>query len=63
MQDRVASFTCPPEPYRVKRVWLWMRTHDLSNRGFDDQLHIERDIEASCSRMDTDCIKSVCDTT
>lgn len=51
-----------PELNCVERVWLWMRTHCLSNRAFDDQAHIEGAIRESCSLMDADCIKSVCRT-
>ena len=51
-----------PELNCVERVWLWMRTHDLSNRALDDQDHIERAIRDSCSRLDAPRLKTICRT-
>ena len=51
-----------PELNCVERIWLWMRTHDLSNRAYDDGEHIERAVSESCERLGPDRIKSVCRT-
>jgi transposase len=51
-----------PELNCVERVWLWMRTHDLSNRAYTDRAHVEEAIADSCSRLDTERIKSICRT-
>jgi transposase len=53
---------CSPELNCVERVWLWMRTHDLSNRAYDDHAHIEAAIYQSCGRLDADRLKSICRT-
>lgn len=51
-----------PELNCVERIWLWMRTHDLSNRAYDDGEHIERAVSESCERLGADRIKSICRT-
>lgn len=51
-----------PELNPVERVWLWMRMHDLSNRAYDDAEHIEREVAASCARLDAPRLKSICRT-
>jgi transposase len=51
-----------PELNCVERLWLWMRTHDLSNRAYDDRAHIEAAIDESCGRLDADRLKSICRT-
>lgn len=61
----VTLFPLPPyspELNCVERVWLWMRTHDLSNRVFDDRAHIQRAIEDSCSGIGADRLKTICRT-
>ena len=51
-----------PELNCVERVWLWMRTHSLSNRAFEDQAPIEMATQARCPLIDAVRIKSVCRT-
>lgn len=53
---------CSPELNCVERIWLWMRSHDLSNRAYTDQAHVEQAIAESCSRLDAERIKSICRT-
>jgi transposase len=43
MPDNLLAWLLPPrspELNPVERVWAWMRSHDLSNRAFDDYDHI-----------------------
>ena len=51
-----------PELNCVERIWLWMRSHDLSNRAYDDRSHVEHAIAQSCARLGPDRIRSICRT-
>ena len=51
-----------PELNCIERIWLWMRTHDWSNRAYQDIAHIEQAINESCARLDPERIKSICRT-
>jgi transposase len=51
-----------PELNCVERVWLWMRAHDLSNRAYTDQAHIEQAVNESCGRLDRERLKTICRT-
>lgn len=53
---------CSPELNCVERIWLWMRSHDLSNRAYDDQPHVEHAIAESCARLGPHRIASICRT-
>lgn len=63
--DNITLLPLPPyspELNCVERIWHWMRSHDLSNRVFDDYAHIEQAIGASCARLDPQRIRSICRT-
>lgn len=51
-----------PQLNGVERLWLWMRTHHLSNRAYEDREHIKRAIADSCSRIDPERVKTICRT-
>lgn len=53
---------CSPELNCVERIWHWMRSHDLSNRVYDDREHVKRAIGDSCARLDPERIRSICRT-
>lgn len=63
--DNITLLPLPPyspELNCVERIWLWMRSHHLSNRAYEDHDHVARAIADSCSRLDADRIKSICRT-
>ena len=51
-----------PELNCVERIWLWMRSHDLSNRAYPEQEDVERAVAESCARLDAERLKSICRT-
>jgi transposase len=53
---------CSPELNCVERMWLWMRSHDLSNRAYTDAAHVQCAIAESCARLDPERIRSICRT-
>ena len=40
-----------PELIPMERVWSWMRQHDLSNRVFTDEAHIDRACQESWNNL------------
>lgn len=51
-----------PELSFAERVRLWMRSHDLSNRAYEDQAHVERALAEICSRLHAARLQSICRT-
>jgi transposase len=51
-----------PELNCVERIWLWMRSHDLSNRAYTDAAHVQSAIAESCARLHPERISSICRT-
>jgi len=48
-----------PELMPMERVWCWMKEHDLSNRVFVDETHIDEACKDSFNRLTPDRIKTV----
>lgn len=63
--DNITLLPLPPyapELNCVERIWAWMRSHDLSNRAFEDREHVEQAIAESCAKLDAGRIRSICRT-
>lgn len=48
-----------PELMPMELVWLWMRQHDLSNRVFDDEAHIDRACRESWNKLKPERLKTI----
>ena len=51
-----------PELMPMERVWQWMREHDLSNRVFEDEAHIDRACHESWNNLTTQRLQTITQT-
>lgn len=49
-----------PELNPVERLWAWLRSHQLSNRVYEDYDELLRETDRAWLTLDADTIKSVC---
>jgi transposase len=48
-----------PELMPMELVWQWMRQHDLSNRVFDDEDHIDRACRESWNKLTPERLQTI----
>lgn len=48
-----------PELMPMERLWQWMRQHELSNRGFEDEAAIDHACRESWNRLTPERLKSI----
>jgi len=51
-----------PELNCIERVWLYLRSHYLSNRAYDDYDHLLRHTSESWNRLTPEHLRSICHT-
>ena len=49
-----------PELNPAERLWLWLRSHQLSNRIYEDYDELLRETDRAWQTLDADTIKSIC---
>jgi transposase len=61
--DNVTLLPLPaysPELNPAERLWLWLRSHELSNRIYDDYDDLLRETDRAWLALDAGTIKSIC---
>lgn len=48
-----------PELMPMESVWRWMPQHDLSNRVFEDEAHIDRACKESSNELTPDRLRTI----